>query len=127
MILHLLQIFLTDALTFTTTTPFLALPKDNPSQSQIVGRQVDLDFIPRQDLYVVHPHLARYVSESLMSVVQLHSEHRVGQGLQHLPGHFDGIFFRHIKILGYLIKSIASYNLLKINGPFLVTATECSK
>jgi len=101
MILHLLQIFFTEALTFTTTTPVLALPKDDPSPSQIVGRQFDLDLIPREDLDVVHPHLARYVSEYFMPVVQLHSKHRVGQGLQHLPGHFDGIFFRHTKLSGY--------------------------
>jgi hypothetical protein len=62
-----------------------------------------------------------------MTIVQLHSKHRVGQRLQHLPGHFYGIFFRHIKILGYSIELIPNYNLLKMNGPFLVTATECSK
>jgi hypothetical protein len=39
-----------------------------------------------------------------MPVVQLHSKHRVGQGLQHLPGHFDGIFFRHTKLSGYSIE-----------------------
>jgi hypothetical protein len=78
MILHLLQIFFTEALTFTTTTPVLALPKDDPPPGQVVGRQFDLDPVPGQDLDIVHPHFPRYMSEDLMPVLQLHTEHRVG-------------------------------------------------
>src|SRR5690242_9023517 len=64
--LHLLQIFLTDALTF-----MLSLPVNDATARQVVRRQLHPDFIARQNLDVVHAHLARDMREHFMAVVEL--------------------------------------------------------
>ena len=50
----------------------------------------------------------------------------VGQGFQHLTGHFYGVFFGHISELSRPLTHNRQI-WLKIYGPFLVMATECSK
>src|SRR3954468_22826582 len=60
---------------------------------EIVRRQLDLDPVARQDADVVAPHLAGDVPEDLVVVVELHAEHRVGEGLHDLALHLDLVFF----------------------------------
>src|SRR6266542_3307912 len=73
-ILHLTQIFLTDALTFMALS---LVPVNDPAPRQVVRRQLDENFVARQDPDEVLSHLARDVRQDLMLVFQLHFEHRV--------------------------------------------------
>src|SRR5207244_1681658 len=58
-------------------------------------------------------YLAAHVREHPMTVVQLHSEHRVRQRLHHGPFDLDRVFFRHLRV--------------STSGSPSVTATVCSK
>src|SRR5215510_7650510 len=92
-ILHLAQIFLTDARTFTMAP--LLVPINDPAPRQVVGRQLHEDLVARKDADEVLPHLSRDVRQHLMLVLQLHFEHRVGQRLHDRRHDLDGLFFRH--------------------------------
>src|ERR1041384_1038314 len=85
-ILHLSQIFFTDALTFIrlqfpcrrgcVRVPSVLLETiRNAPTSQIVGRQFHLDFVSRQNADEILPHLSRDMSQHLMLVLKLHPEH----------------------------------------------------
>src|SRR4051794_4724800 len=71
--------------------PLLVPVRDAPAV-EVVGRQLDLDPVAREDADVVAPHLSRDVAEHLVVVVELHAEHRVGQGLHDLALHLDLLF-----------------------------------
>jgi NhaP-type Na+/H+ or K+/H+ antiporter len=91
--LHLSQIFLTLGLTFTSSILFsVALPAaagsaaslvavDDAAAGQVVRRQLDHHPVLGEDPDVVLTHLAADVCEDPVSVLQLHAEHRVRQGL----------------------------------------------
>ena len=49
--------------------------------SHVVGRDLNLDLVTRQDTNAVHAHLARAVSENGVTVLQLDAEHGVGKWL----------------------------------------------
>ena len=63
---------------------------------QIVGRHLDLDLIAGQDADVVLAHTARDVRGHDMTVLELHAEHGVRQGVEHRTVHFYLIVFCHI-------------------------------
>ena len=76
--------------------PSLVAVDDAPS-GQVVGRQLHNNSILRKDPDVVLTHLAADVSEHLVSVAQFHSEHRVGQWLDHAAFDLNGpVFLGHI-------------------------------
>src|SRR5437899_425730 len=85
----------------------------DPAPREVVRRQLDLHPIAREDPDEVHPHLAAYVREHPVTVVQLHSEHRVRQRLHHGPFDLDRVFLRHFRV--------------STSGSPSVTATVCSK
>src|SRR5688572_19051568 len=70
----------------------LAVAVDDPRPIEVVGRDLDPDAIPRQDPDPEAPHLARDVTEDLVTVVQLHPEHRVRERLDDLAFEFDLLF-----------------------------------
>src|SRR5436305_9401480 len=72
----------------------LLVPVRNTTPVEVVGRQLDLHPVARQDADVVAAHLAGDVAEHLVPVVELHSEHRVGERLGDLPLHLDLVFLR---------------------------------
>src|SRR3954454_1142760 len=74
-----------------TRTPLLVAVRDPPSV-EVVRGELDLDAIAREDADVVAPHLAGDVPEDLVVVVELHAEHRVGEGLHDLSLHLDLVF-----------------------------------
>src|SRR5207244_13405723 len=88
-------------------------PVRDPAPREVVRRQLDLHPIAREDPDEVHPHLAAHVREHPVTVVQLHSEHRVGQRLHHGPFDLDRVFLRHFRV--------------STSGSPSVTATVCSK
>src|SRR5674536_361049 len=115
MTLHFSHIGLTDALTFIADPQLCARrsncrsapppgglvrpllePVRDPASAEVVGRKLHLDPVDGQDADVVHAHLAGDVGEHFVVVVEMHSEHRVGQRLDDLAFDLDGLFFvRH--------------------------------
>src|SRR5580765_7790024 len=92
-ILHLRQIFFTEA---WTRMPFSLLRAEgDPRLRQIVGGELDGHLVAGQDPDVVHPHLPGDVPEHHVAVLQLHPEHRIGEGFDDLPLHLDSLFLRH--------------------------------
>ena len=100
MTLQLSHIFFTLARTFMlrtflplrTSLPLLVAVGD-PTSFEVVGGQLDLDAIAREDPDVVHAHLAGDVREHLVPVLELDSEHGVGKGLDDRPFQYDCVFF----------------------------------
>ena len=54
----------------------------NSAASKIVRRQLDGNPVTGKDSDVMHPHLARNMRQDHMLVLQLHTKHRIGKGLQ---------------------------------------------
>ena len=59
---------------------------------QVVHRQLHGHAVAGQDLDVVHAHLAGNVGEDGVAILELHLEHRVGQGFEYRALEFDYIF-----------------------------------
>src|SRR6476469_6227293 len=77
------------------TTGSLLRPENDAPARQVVGRQLHRHLVAGQDADVMHPHLARDVSQYHVSVFQLHSEGRIRQGLENLALHLYRVFLRH--------------------------------
>ena len=76
---------------------FLFVPVRNSAAVEIVRRQFNEHAIAGQNSDEVLAHLAGDVRQHLVLVIfQLHSEHGVGQGLEHLGHYFYRFFLRHI-------------------------------
>src|SRR5260370_8976844 len=87
----------TDGLTFIVPAFSLEPVRDAPAR-QVVGRELHLHTVARQDPDEVHPHLAAHVREHFVAVLQLHPEHPVRQRLHHSPLDLDRIFFGHFPV-----------------------------
>src|SRR5262249_6078707 len=118
MIRHLLQIFFTLGLTFTTISSVtqisawvrgevprsglagfcrLLVAVDDPAATQVIGGQLDDHPVVGQDPDIVHPHLAADMSKNLVPVVELHSEKGIGQRFDYRALNLDGaVFLGHI-------------------------------
>src|SRR6201999_2336450 len=73
-------------------TGHLAVPVDDARAVEVVGRQLAAHAVARKDPDAKAPHLAGDVTEHDVVVVELHAEHRVGQGLDHLALELDLVF-----------------------------------
>src|SRR6185312_7517349 len=62
----------------------------NAAPGQVVGRQLHHHPVLGQDADVVLPHLAADVGKHLVTILQLNTEHRIGQGLDHPALDLDG-------------------------------------
>src|SRR3990170_1094817 len=75
---------------------FIGLPllhsKGDPAAREVVGRELDLDAVAREDADVVLAHLPGDPSEHAVATVELNPEHRAGQGLDHLAFDLDLLF-----------------------------------
>src|ERR1700751_4181447 len=100
MTLHFSHIFLTLGRTFTlpparTLVPARSLVSvGDPTPAEVVGSELHLDAIAGQDADVVHAHLPRDVSQHLVPVLELHSEHGIGQRLDDCALEHDRVFLR---------------------------------
>src|SRR5688572_27640783 len=94
-ILHLRQIFLTEAITFIKSS--LLRSKLYPTLGQVVRRHLHRHLVPRQDADVIHAHLPGDEGVDRVPVLQLYSEGCVRQVLHYLPLHLDHIFLRHAR------------------------------
>src|SRR5262249_29650168 len=94
MTLHLSQIGLTLARTFMAALYTLSLfgPVYDSPAGQVVRRDLELDFVARQNADKVHTHLTADVGEHLVAVLQRDFEHGVGQRLLHGAFNLDDIF-----------------------------------
>src|ERR1700689_2382961 len=71
------------------------MPVDYPRSVKIVRRQLGADAIAGEDADAKAAHLAGYVPEHDVIVVQLDPEHGVGQPLDHLALEFDLVPLGH--------------------------------
>src|SRR3989442_7765578 len=144
---------LTDGLTFISALALLLEPIRDAAPRQIVGRQLHLHPIAGQDPDEVHPHLAAHVGEHAMAVLQLHAEHRVGEGFHHGALDLDRVFFGHVQFCSLFERGLGPRNPclgeaseraieapsdedegrspppseVRTSGPLSVTAIVCSK
>src|SRR5918997_6757142 len=100
--LHLSQIFLTLGWTFIELllSDLQAgggydslVSVDDAAAREVIGGELDDDPVGREDADVVLPHLATDGGQHLVSVGQLHAEHRVRQGLDHGALQLEGALF----------------------------------
>src|SRR5262245_12481498 len=77
--------------------PFLLEPLRDAAPREVVGGQLDLHPVSRQDPDEVHPHLARHVGEHAVAVLQLDPEHRVRERLHDRPLHLDRVVLRLLR------------------------------
>ena len=77
------------------TQKCLLVAVDDTSAFQVVRGQFHDDAVLGEDADVVLAHLATDVSENLVPVVQLDTEHRVLQGLDNAALDLDCAFFSH--------------------------------
>lgn len=68
---------------------FLLVPVGNPAFCQVIGRYLNLDLVSRKDSDIVHPDLARYVSEHFKAVLQLDPELCVGKCFKNFAFHLN--------------------------------------
>src|SRR5206468_12564795 len=70
----------------------------DPSSGQVVGRELDLDLVAREDADVVLAHLpGDRGQDRLVHPVDLYPEHRARERLDDLALHLDFLFFlRHL-------------------------------
>src|SRR6185503_18370908 len=101
--LHFSHIFLTDGRTFMRSS--LLVPIGDAAAAEVVGRELDLHAVAREDPDVVHSHLPRDVGEDLVPVLELDAEHGVGQRLDHRS------LYQNCVVLGLCQGSFTTYAL----------------
>jgi len=57
------------------------VPADDSPPRQVVGRELNPNFVPQQGADMILPHLARRVDQHLVTVLQPRPEHGIGQSL----------------------------------------------
>src|ERR671921_234367 len=68
-------------------------PVSDTSPVEIVGTELHLNLVARQNPNVVHSHPARNVGQNVVPVVEFHPELRVGQRLRDGPLNLYDVFF----------------------------------
>ena len=60
---------------------------------EVVGGELDLHLVAREDSDVVHPHLSRDVRQHLVAVLELYPEHRIREGFEDRAFQHNGVVF----------------------------------
>src|SRR5579864_62617 len=129
--LHFSHMRLTDARTFIAQLPSGSPEsiRDAPS-GWIVGRELHLHPVARQNADEVDPHLAGDVCQNLVSGRQFHPEHGVGKHLDDGPFDLNDVFLGHPLPRGrttHHYTGASAGSLVRTSQPPSVTATVCSK
>src|SRR5205814_10715098 len=66
-------------------------PSRDATSLEVIWRQLHEDLVARNDPDEVHPHLSRDVRQDRMAVLELHLEHRVGEGFGDRSLHLDDV------------------------------------
>lgn len=67
----------------------LPIAIQNATSGEVIGRELDENSVTWQDFDVVHPDLARDMSQNLVPILQLYLEHGIGQVLDNRPLNFN--------------------------------------
>ena len=78
---------------YLRTQALLEAIRDAPT-IQVVHGKFNRDLVSGQDLDVMHAHLAGYVSQNLVTVLEFYLEHRIRQGLADRAFEFNYILLR---------------------------------
>ena len=81
---------------------WLLVPVDDAAASQVVGGKFDDHSVGRKDADVMLPHLATDRGQDLVTVGQLNTKHRIGQGLDHGALQLECAFFLRHKLSNLL-------------------------
>lgn len=73
----------------------LTVAVDDPRAVKVVRRNLNANAVTGEDSNPVATHLAGYVTEHKVSVVELHAEHRVRQRLNNVAFELNFLFFGH--------------------------------
>ena len=84
-----------DERAFAQLKPPLTVAVDDPRAVKIVRRNFNADAVTGEDSNPVAAHLACYVTENQMAVVEFDAEHRVWQRLNDVALELDFLFFGH--------------------------------
>src|SRR5215475_4176474 len=80
-----------------------AMPVGDSTAVEVIGAELDLDLVTRQDADVVLPHLPGDGREHGVALVELHPEHRARERFDDLAFHLDLLFLsRHSLVQGGL-------------------------
>src|SRR2546423_2055835 len=93
MILHFSQIGLTLGLTFTSYSSTSLVAVRDATPGEVIGGELHLNPVTRQDPDVVHPHLPGNMRQHLVAVLELHPEHGIRERLDNGSFHEDRIVF----------------------------------
>src|SRR5688500_10267406 len=69
--------------------------ESNECLGQIVRRELAQHLVADQHADAVLSHPSRSMAEHFMTILELHSEHRVGQQFHYLAAHLEEFFFGH--------------------------------
>src|SRR5688572_26735271 len=87
---HRSHMALTEGRTFTLSSSGRLFETEGDSAAaEVVRGQLDLDPVTREDPDVVLAHLSRDLREHLVATLDLHTEHRAGQGFHYLSLDLD--------------------------------------
>jgi hypothetical protein len=67
----------------------------DPSPREIVWGQFYRYLITRQNPDEMHAHFSGNMRQDFVTIIQLHSEHRIGERFGNRSLHLDDILFRH--------------------------------
>src|SRR3954453_1970682 len=140
--LHFSHIFLTLGRTFTFELSSL-VPVGDPASAEVVRSELHLHPVPGEDADVVHAHLPGDMRQHLVSVLQLNSEHGVGQRFDDGALEHDRVFLglwdcgaSSTAVEGARLRRespsrepfmVAQLATVSTSGPSSVTAIGCSK
>lgn len=85
------------------------LPVRNTASCQVVGRQLNNDFVPGENTNEVHSQLPGNMRENLMAVLQLNSKHRIRERFDHRTFDFNNIFLGQMSF-SFLLRCVLSLN-----------------
>ncbi len=71
------------------------MPEGDAGFAQVVGRDLDVDFVPDTDADKILPHFAGDVRQHFVSIRQGDAKHRARQHLGHSAFQLDWLFFSH--------------------------------